>query len=80
MTFAQYQAMGIKELIAEDAQTFVELALRLAKDFPFREAMKKRIATNSHHLFERHEAVRDMERFFIAAVEASRNNSELKDW
>ena len=42
--------------------------------------MKKRISENSHHLFETHEAVREMEKFFIAAVEASQNNSELVDW
>ena len=80
VTFAQYRAMGIKELIAENAETYIDLALRLAGDLPFREEMKKRIAENNHHLFERHEAVRDMESFFIAAVEASRNNSELEDW
>ena len=80
VTFAQYQAMGIKELVADDAQSYVDLALRLARDLPFREEMKKRITANSHHLFERHEAVRDMENFFIAAVKASRNNSQLEDW
>ena len=80
VTFAQNRAMGIKELIAENAETYIDLALRLAGDLPFREEMKKRIAENNHHLFERHEAVRDMESFFIAAVEASRNNSELEDW
>lgn len=71
ITCAQYQVMGILDLIAQDAESYVDLALRLAQDMPFREEMKKRIKDNSHKLFENHEAVRALERFFQDAVDGT---------
>ena len=80
VTYAQYKAMGISELIAEDGESYVALALRLAQDLEFREEMKNRVAENSTVLFENFEAVRELERFFTAALDAARGGQALKDW
>ena len=42
--------------------------------------MKNRITENSPVLFENMEVIREMERFFIAAVAAANDADALQDW
>ena len=71
VTSAFYKQMGLNELIATDAESYLALALRLAQDTDFKSRMRADIKANVHKLYERHEVVREMESFFIAAYEAS---------
>jgi predicted O-linked N-acetylglucosamine transferase (SPINDLY family) len=72
LTAAFYKQMGLTELIATDAESYVTLALRLARDADFRLRMQTDIKDNANKLFESLDAVRDIEIFFIAAYEAWR--------
>ena len=80
VTSAFYKQMGLNELIATDAESYLALALRLAHDTDFKSRMQVDIKANVHKLYERHEVVREMESFFIAAYEASMNTSPLGEW
>ena len=69
VTSAFYKQMGLNELIATDAESYLALALRLAQDTDFKSRMRADIQANVYKLYERHEVVREMESFFIAAYE-----------
>ena len=77
---AQYQAMGITDLIADDGDSYAQLALRLAQDREFRHDIKNRIAENSAVLFENIEVVRKIERFFKSALDAANREQALEGW
>lgn len=77
VTAALYKQMGLNELIATDANTYLILALRLAQDVDFKRRMEADIEANVHKLYERHEVVREMESFFMAAYEAWKTGNTL---
>jgi len=79
VTAAFYKQMGLSDLIATDAESYLRLALRLAQDADFKHQMQADIKANVDKLFERLETVQEMERFFLAAYEAWRTGSILKD-
>ncbi|MBF0370655.1 MAG: tetratricopeptide repeat protein [Magnetococcales bacterium] len=69
ITLACYRRMGILDLVAQDGQTYVELAVRLTRDSAWREKIVSRIRKNSPLLFNNIEAVRELGVFFVSAVE-----------
>ena len=77
VTAAFYKQMGLSDMIATDAESYLELALRLAQDADFKCRMQTDIKANAHKLYENHETVREMERFFIAAHEAWKTGETL---
>jgi len=64
LTMAIYQQMGVMDCVAEDAESYVEIALRLGKDRNWREEIRSKIKARAHVLYEDIEAVRELERFF----------------
>ena len=68
-TQAMYRRMGLADLIAGDADSYVEQAVRLANDAAHRAEISRRISANSAVLFEDANVVREFERFFMAAVQ-----------
>jgi len=71
LTLGFYRKMGIPELIASNAQEFVELNYRIANDPDFRAAMKARIEERLPLLYGNMEAIRELESFFLRAIEAA---------
>jgi protein O-GlcNAc transferase len=67
-TQAMYRKMGILECIAEDADDYVDIAVRLGCDRMFADEIKQRIAVRSAVLFENQEVVAEFERFFLGAL------------
>jgi protein O-GlcNAc transferase len=70
-TQAMYRRMGLDDLIAADANAYVELAVKLANDAQYRSAVSARIAERSPLLYEDAQVVREFERFFETAVHAN---------
>ncbi len=62
--------MGLSDLIATDANSYLRLALKLAQDADFKRRMQEDIKTNAHKLYERFEVIEEMETFFISAYKA----------
>lgn len=67
VTVGGYRQMRISDLIAHDADHYVDLAFRLANDRPFREEMSRRIRDRSALLFEDSQFIDQLGRFFERA-------------
>ena len=70
LTAGLYKQMGLSDLIATDANSYLRLALKLAQDADFKRRMQDDIKTSAHKLYERFEVIEEMEAFFIAAYQA----------
>jgi len=77
ITLACYKQMGLSDLVASDEESYISLALRLARDSDFRKRMQADIQANSDKLFETIEPVRELEAFFHAAHDAWRDGRLL---
>jgi len=80
VTYAYYRAMGFDDLIASDAEDYVKKAVRLATDKTWHTEMTDKLNLLSSAMFENMETVRELEQFFIAAIEARRNNLPPINW
>jgi protein O-GlcNAc transferase len=75
LTLALYKQLGVMDCVASSAESFVNIALRLANDKTWREEIKGKITTRVDVLYEDIEAVRELECFFEQAVkEAHKKN------
>lgn len=61
--------IGLSDWIAPDQQSYVDMAVRLAKDGSLRRKTSQRIAAEKHRLYGDETPVRALERFLIDAVE-----------
>ncbi|HYV89177.1 MAG TPA: hypothetical protein VFA91_11420, partial [Candidatus Polarisedimenticolia bacterium] len=68
------------DTVADSAKRYVELAVRLANDRPWRESLHSRIEAASSVLFEDIAAPAELARFFRAAAEAAYSGDVVKDW
>ncbi len=68
ITTALYRKMDLPHYIAEDAQAYVQLAVRLGTDDGANRAARQEIEANSRVLFEDPAEVRTLEAFFDACV------------
>jgi predicted O-linked N-acetylglucosamine transferase (SPINDLY family) len=69
VTCAFYRKMGIEDLICGSEEEFLKTAYRLAHDRPWRRSLSARIREKSAVLFEDLSVVREMENFFVTALE-----------
>jgi len=79
-TYALYRQMQVAGPVAESASHYVELALRLAQDPSWRTLLQSQLRQQCHVLYENVEAVRELERFFAAAVAAAAQSHLLQGW
>jgi predicted O-linked N-acetylglucosamine transferase (SPINDLY family) len=63
-----YRKMRLLDLIADDADRYVDLAVRLGTDRDYAAAMSARISDRNHVLYEDARVVREFERFFMDAL------------
>ena len=80
VTIAFYKEMKINDLIADNPKAYAGIAFRLANDHAFRETMEGKIQEQRHLLYENIDAVRELERFFEAAVAAADAGNLLPTW
>ena len=79
-TAALYRQMGVTGLTADHAAQYVDLALRLARDPDWRAQKQAELRQKCAVLYENLEAVRELERFFAAAVAAAADGRKLQSW
>jgi predicted O-linked N-acetylglucosamine transferase (SPINDLY family) len=77
LTLAFYRQMGVMDCVADDAQSYVNIALRLANDKRWRDEVKEKIEARADVLFEDIEVVRELEHFFERAVQEARRRSQI---
>jgi predicted O-linked N-acetylglucosamine transferase (SPINDLY family) len=63
--------MGVTETVAETTDDYVSIAVRLARDLPWRMAVKAKIAERKHRLYFDRACIAGLERFLDDAVRAS---------
>ncbi|MDM8523125.1 tetratricopeptide repeat protein [Desulfococcaceae bacterium HSG8] len=68
VTLALYRQMGVTDCVADDPQSYIDIAVRLASDNAWRDAVRKKIRTHADVIFEDMEAVRELEQFFENAA------------
>jgi predicted O-linked N-acetylglucosamine transferase (SPINDLY family) len=77
LTLALYKQMGIMDCVANNAQSYLDIAYRLANDKTWRDKIKDKIRVNADVLYEDIEAVRELERFFEMSVESKTTSSTI---
>ncbi len=70
-TMAVLERMGITETIAETSDDYVRIAVRLAKDVPWRMSLKQRMAENKRRVYRDREYVTALEDFLWRAAHAT---------
>ncbi len=79
-TSALYRKMGLAELIADSPDRYVDLALRLAQDKPWRAQRQADIARRNDLLFDSGAAIGELGQFFAEAVAAAAQQRTLSAW
>ena len=79
ITHALYRQIGVEGLAAESAPHYIELALRLANDLAWRKELQDELRQKKHALYENVALVRELERFFAAAVAAAGAGRKVQD-
>lgn len=59
ITGGTLEVLGIKELIASTKEEYVEIALKLAQDKPYRESIRQKIKENKHLIFNQDETIKN---------------------
>lgn len=71
ITYALYKKMGMMDCVAATPAEYIERAVELGTDAERRRIVREKIAAASGVLFEDMEAVRELEAFFVKAVETA---------
>jgi predicted O-linked N-acetylglucosamine transferase (SPINDLY family) len=71
-TQAMYRKMEIIDCIAADAKNYVDIAVRVGTDRPYREDLRRRILSRNNVLFEDRRVIAEFERFFSGALDDER--------
>ncbi len=71
-TYAYYKKMDIMDLISNNSEQYIQLALRLANDTDWRKEISIKILENNDIFYDNIDAVRELERFFQSVTAVSR--------
>jgi predicted O-linked N-acetylglucosamine transferase (SPINDLY family) len=72
LTSAFYGQMGVMDCVAQDAQSYIDIATRMANDRDWKEEVVEKIRTHARELYEDLEAVHELERFLEWAADEDR--------
>ncbi|MGD1910496.1 MAG: tetratricopeptide repeat protein [Rivularia sp. (in: cyanobacteria)] len=70
--------MGIEETIASSKQEYVQIAIRLGRDFEYRQHISQLVAGNKHKLYGDLKTVKTLENFFFEVVNKPREFAARK--
>ena len=70
-TLGCYKMMGILDLVADSRDSYIKLAFKLANDDKWNKKMQRKIKEKNSVLFESIEAIKELEDFFKAALNAA---------
>ncbi len=66
-TFGMYKKMGFIDLVADTAQNYITIAVKLGTDTNFKKSMIEKISNNKKMLFQERASVNDWETFLLTA-------------
>jgi predicted O-linked N-acetylglucosamine transferase (SPINDLY family) len=73
-TQAMYRRMELTDCVAQSAQDYIDIAVRIGTDPDYRQSLRRTILERNAVLFENRQVVTEFERFFETALEASGTN------
>lgn len=73
VTTGCYSKIEVMDAVASSTDEYLDIALKLGKEKEFRKMVQEKILQKNSALFEDVDAVRELENFFIRAVEAFRS-------
>jgi protein O-GlcNAc transferase len=79
VTFACYERMGLRDLIATDTASYVELATRVANDRAWKSRLSAEIANRCSVLYDDLDAVMELQEFFEVAAAAG-DGARVAEW
>jgi predicted O-linked N-acetylglucosamine transferase (SPINDLY family) len=77
---AMYEWIGVTDLIAADEAEYIRLAVKLANEPEWRSEIAARIKARNGIMIEDRLAVRELEAFLTAAVEAAHRGERPRNW
>ncbi|HBL46027.1 tetratricopeptide repeat protein [Gimesia sp.] len=66
---AIYNKMGLQDCVVNSIDEYIELACRIGSDETFRDQLRLKILSKSHLVFEDINTIRELETFFVSALE-----------
>ena len=69
VTAGCYRQMGLDDLVADSAETYVQLAVKLGTDAEYKMQTRERILAQNHRLFEDQRVIEELEAFFLKALD-----------
>ncbi|HEY9745203.1 MAG TPA: tetratricopeptide repeat protein [Oculatellaceae cyanobacterium] len=79
VTYGCYQKMGYTELVAKTPEEYINLAVRLGTDPAERQRVQQEILSRCGVLYEDASAVRELEAFFLSAIEKAKAKQGERD-
>ena len=67
-TYALYKRMGVMDCVAATPEEYVDKAVRLGTDRPYREEVRQKIRARDHLIFEDRDMVKELEEHLAAMV------------
>jgi len=67
-SYGMLQMIGVTETIAETEAEYIEIGVRLGLDHEWRQAVRAKMTTNKHRLFNDRECIKGVEAFFQEAI------------
>jgi protein O-GlcNAc transferase len=80
LTYGFYQQMGLLDCVVWNAQSYVEVAYRLAHDLEWRNHIQQEIRTRASVLYENQSAISEIARFFQLAITAYDCHQTIQTW
>ncbi|MBX3415486.1 MAG: tetratricopeptide repeat protein [Pirellulales bacterium] len=71
ISLALYTKMGCMDCVVRTPDQYVDLAVKLGTDRSYREGVRRSILATADVLFDNRQAVRDLEAFFLEAIDRS---------
>jgi predicted O-linked N-acetylglucosamine transferase (SPINDLY family) len=79
LTLGRYQRLGLMDCVVTNPEAYVDLAVTLGKDEPYRAALRAKILAASEVLYEDTGCLSELSYFFRAAIEQARGNGQQEE-
>lgn len=79
-TYAMLKLLELTELIAQDKEDYVRIAVELGRNRDWREEIKQRIRERKHRLYETEKTVQALQKFLLSAPVRTTSPSEVDSY
>jgi predicted O-linked N-acetylglucosamine transferase (SPINDLY family) len=77
-SMAILKMMGVEDTIAETVDNYVSTAIRLARDAPWRTAIRNKISTNKHRVYRDSSSISALQQFLDSIVREGKGITDTR--